>query len=68
MSPASHSDSHNSYHAFADNPYPYPADESESTRLDAFHDVFKTLYGKNVLTPIKNLIGTRFLDLGTGSG
>jgi hypothetical protein len=42
-----------SYHAFADNPYPFPADEKESSRLDALQDENKILFGQNVFAPIQ---------------
>jgi hypothetical protein len=57
-----------SYHAFADNPYPFPADERESYRLDALHDEYKILFGKNVLVPIEHAPRLQIVDLGTGSG
>ena len=56
------------YHAFADNPYPVPADEREGVRLDSWHDISQVLYHKNVLAPIKDLPLTQIVDLGTGSG
>jgi len=56
------------YHAFTDNPYPYPADETEAFRLDALQDMHRILFGKNVFAPIHDLPGTQIVDLGTGSG
>src|ERR1700743_3373521 len=59
---------HNRYHAFETNPYPYPADEQESSRLDAMHHSTRVLFRKNVLAPIEDLPKTQIVDLGTGSG
>ena len=51
-----------------DNPYPFPCDDTESTRLDILHDMLHVLYHADVLAPIQDLPGTRIVDLGTGSG
>lgn len=61
-------DLYESYHAFSDNIYDYPADEQESSRLDGLHTTHKTLFKRNVDAPIEDLPGTRIIDLGTGSG
>jgi len=56
------------YHAFTDSPYPFPADDKETSRLDALQDMNKILFGKNVFAPVEDLPGTQIVDLGTGSG
>jgi hypothetical protein len=56
------------YHAFADNSYPFPADETESCRLDALHDMNKILFDKNVFAPIEHSLRLQIVDFGTGSG
>jgi len=56
------------HHGFPDSPYPFPADEKETSRLDALQDTHKVLFGKNVFAPIEDLPGTEIVDLGTGSG
>ena len=52
----------------SDNPYPFPVNDPESTRLDSLHDMIHVLYHHDVLTPIQDLPGTEIVDLGTGSG
>jgi hypothetical protein len=51
-----------------DNPYPFPSDAAEETRLDSVQDMIMVLYGTHALAPIRNLPNTEILDLGTGSG
>lgn len=51
-----------------DNPYPFPSDGAEETRLDSVQDMIMILYGTHVLVPIRNLPNTEIVDLGTGSG
>jgi hypothetical protein len=51
-----------------DNPYPFPSDAAEETRLDSVQDMIMILYGAQVLVPIRNLPNTEIVDLGTGSG
>jgi hypothetical protein len=59
----------NRYHGLTDNPYFFPSDDREAARLDTMHDIFRLLFnGKNVLVPIKDVPGTKILDLGAGSG
>ncbi|KAL1989555.1 hypothetical protein VTN49DRAFT_6752 [Thermomyces lanuginosus] len=55
------------YHNFRDGSYLLPNDESESDRLDMFHELcLQLLHQKLYLAPIKN--PQRVIDLATGTG
>jgi len=55
------------YHGVTNNPYPLPNDEDEKERLDELHQCYRTLFGGNVVTPIRRK-PTQIVDVGTGSG
>lgn len=55
------------YHGIADTPYFHPCDESERSRLDSLQNVFRSVYGGNVMVPI-TAEPTLIIDVGTGSG
>lgn len=56
------------YHAFKDESYVMPNDDSESDRLDLTHQMLKIVLGNKIaLAPIGEK-PSRILDIGTGTG
>lgn len=58
---------HSSYHSVSTNPYLYPNDEEEHSRLAKMHVIFRSMWGSNLMVnlgPSTELI----LDIGTGAG
>jgi hypothetical protein len=41
------------YHGITSNPYPLPNDEEEKERLDELQYCYRTLFGTNILAPIR---------------
>jgi hypothetical protein len=58
---------HSRYHSISANPYPYPNDEEEQSRLATMHAIFRSIWGGNVIVNLNPSAG-RILDIGTGAG
>lgn len=55
------------YHGSAINPYLYPNDAEEHSRLANMHVIFRSIWGCNVMVDLSPS-AERILDVGTGAG
>ncbi|KAK4948089.1 hypothetical protein LTR10_013143 [Elasticomyces elasticus] len=56
------------YHRYKQDSYLFPNDESETSRLDAQHEILNRLHARLYFSPLDPEIVHTVLDLGTGTG